>query len=119
MPRISDTLTIGETERFRAIRPQNNTTPAAFREISATKKPNELTLLNMGASEESERYRSKLSLVVPVYLEGKQVDTNRIDLTARINKAATAAEIAQIKSDLRGLIASNEFDALFEGQQQY
>lgn len=125
MPRISDTITLGEGLRaFKAIVPQNGNTPAKFREQNPAKGLTGLALLNVGVSEDTSAGRpcikTKTSIVYP-HLDEKNVvvSTSRFDIATRIDRVVTSAEVAIMRSELIALIKSPEFAAALTGEQQY
>lgn len=119
MPRISDSISIDATRKYKAVRPQNGDTPATFREV-ATKPTIALSLLNLGVTQDKSRTRVRLSLIQPqINAEGVTTDTNRADVTIRLANATSLQDLDQFKIDLKAFIASDEFEEAIAGEQQY
>lgn len=119
MPRISDTIAINGTRKYKAVRPQNGDTPATFREV-ADKPTVSLSLLNLGVTQDKTRNRVRMSLIQPqVNAEGVTTDTNRADVTIRLAHVTSLTNLAQFKADFRAFVASDEFDEAIAGEQQY
>lgn len=119
MPRISDSIAISASRKYKAVRPQNGETPATFREVAA--KPTiALSLINLGVTQDKARTRVRVSLVQPrLNAEGIVADTNRADVTLRLANSTTIADLDQLKADLLALVNSTEFSLALAGEQQY
>lgn len=121
MPRISETLKLGETT-YKAVRPQNGQTPAQFRQNGVTFA--ESRDLNLGVqitktANHSVR-RSTGSLVVPVFDDkGVLMYTDRVDIKTRFDTLTTDANISSILAEVAALIASPEYIALVKGNEQF
>jgi hypothetical protein len=119
MPRISDVISIDDNRNYKAVRPQNGDTPATFREV-ADKPTIELSLLNLGVTQDKSRTRVRLSLVQPqINAEGVISDTNRADINVRLANTTSLADLDQFKADLIAIILSDEFEEAIAGEQQY
>lgn len=123
MPRISETLSLG-TMTYKAVRPQNGDTPAAFRQVDGLKPLSLLWMLNQGVTQGQSGNltvnRVKSSVVAPrIDTEGKLQSSDRIDLTARIGLETTAAEIELLRDQLAAYVISDEFLLALMGEAQF
>lgn len=123
MPRVTEQLVLGDRS-FKAIRPQNNNTPAMFREANASSILT-ASVINLGVQEEKssqlDRIRVKASIVQPVMGTEPvgQIDTNRVDIALRLNQATSSANLAILIADFRAFVASSEFELAMKGEAQY
>lgn len=123
MPRITETLSLG-TMTYKAVRPQNGDTPAAFRQVDGNKPLSLLWMLNQGVTQSKSNNltvnRVKSSLVVPrIDKEGKLQPSDRIDLTARIGLETTATDIELLRDQLVAYVSSSEFLLALSGEAQF
>lgn len=122
MPRISDSLKLDE-QQFSAVRPQNGSTPASFREKDESKSLVALKTINMGTTVDNTasqpNYRSKVSLILPNIVEDKILAANRIDVSTRLSANLTDSDIDTLVAQFAALIQSPEFAALVRGNEQY
>lgn len=123
MPRVTEQLVLGDRS-FKAIRPQNNNTPAMFREVNASSILT-ASVINLGVQEEKssqlDRIRVKASIVQPVMGTEPvgQIDTNRVDIALRLNQATSSVNLAILIADFRAFVASSEFELAMKGEAQY
>lgn len=123
MPRISESLTLA-TVQYKAVRPQNGDSPAAFREVDANKALTSLEMLNLGVTQGTTSfrtfYRTKASLVIPRHdSEGKLLPSDRFDLNARLGAQLTEAEITTLVTKVSEFVLSDEFKAALAGDAQF
>lgn len=122
MPRISESIELGTTT-YVAVRPQNGTAPATFRESNTNKPLAELKSVNIGAAVEKTAnqhvFRAKVSLQKPSIVEGIVFPVERIDITSRLSSRLTDAEVTELQAELVALVSSDEFVAALRGNEQY
>lgn len=121
MPRISETLELGTTV-FKAVRPQNQLTPAQFRETGvayAVAKDLNLGVQITKTAGRSTR-RGTISLTIPHYdVEGVLQYTDRIDVKTRFDAVTPDATVNAILAEVAALFATDELIALAKGEEQF
>lgn len=121
MPRISDKITLGQTD-YKAVRPQNVTTPAQFRESGVAMAVAKDLNLGVQTTKTANRMarRASASLTRPhLSVEHVLEFTDRVDIKCRFDAVTPDAEIDAILAEVAALIESPEFKALVKGEEQY
>lgn len=121
MPRISETLVLGTTT-YKAVRPQNQLTPAQFRQTGvafALAKDLNLGVQITKTAGRSTR-RGTISLTIPVFdAEGVLLYTNRIDIKTRFDAGTPDANIDAVLAEIGALMSTTELVALVKGEEQF
>lgn len=121
MPRISDTITLGET-LFKAVRPQNVTTPAQFRQNGVAMAVAKDLNLGVQTTKTANRMarRASASLTLPhLSVENVLEFTDRVDIKCRFDAVTPDAKIEAVLAEIAALILTPEFKALAKGEEQY